>query len=61
MAAATENREDALGKDMSKKVFMDIAIGGQYVGRLIFELFDDTPLTSDNFRCLCTGERGMGR
>lgn len=40
---------------------MDISIGGQPAGRLTFELFGDTPRTSENFRCLCTGERGMGQ
>jgi len=41
---------------------MDIAIAGKPVGRLIIELFaDTTPKTAENFRCLCTGERGIGR
>ena len=38
-------------------VFMDIAIGGQNVGRLVMELFaDKTPKTAENFRVFCTGE-----
>lgn len=43
------------------KVFLDIAIGGEYIGRLVLLLFaDTTPKTCENFRCLCTGEKGVG-
>ncbi|XP_049613067.1 probable inactive peptidyl-prolyl cis-trans isomerase-like 6 [Syngnathus scovelli] len=38
-------------------VYMDIEIGGEPVGRLLFELFSDVcPKTSWNFEALCTGE-----
>ncbi|XP_061667998.1 probable inactive peptidyl-prolyl cis-trans isomerase-like 6 isoform X2 [Syngnathoides biaculeatus] len=41
-------------------VFMDIEIGEEPVGRLLFELFSDVcPRTSWNFEALCTGERGQ--
>lgn len=36
---------------------MDFAVGGEPVGRVVFELFDDTPLTSANFRALCKGDK----
>jgi len=44
------------------KVFFDIAIGGAPAGRIVFELFaDTTPKTAENFRALCTGEKGTGQ
>ncbi len=43
------------------RCFFDIAIGNQRAGRIVFELFSDiTPKTCDNFRALCTGEKGYG-
>jgi peptidylprolyl isomerase len=41
--------------------FLEISIEGEPLGRIEFELFDDVPMTSENFRCLCTGERGLGK
>ncbi|MQL36421.1 peptidylprolyl isomerase, partial [Escherichia coli] len=44
------------------KVFFDMTIGGQPAGRIVFELYaDTTPRTAENFRALCTGEKGVGR
>jgi len=43
------------------QVFMDMSIGGQQIGRLQFTLYDDVvPKTAENFRALCTGEKGFG-
>ncbi|KAL1924403.1 uncharacterized protein VTP21DRAFT_7438 [Calcarisporiella thermophila] len=44
----------------ARKVFFDVAISGKNAGRMVFKLFNETPKTSENFRALCTGEKGVG-
>ena len=42
-------------------VFFDMTVGGAPAGRIVMELFaDTTPRTAENFRALCTGEKGKG-
>jgi cyclophilin family peptidyl-prolyl cis-trans isomerase len=46
---------------MTTKCFFDIDIGGAPAGRVIMELRSDVvPRTCENFRALCTGEKGFG-
>lgn len=43
------------------RVFFDVEIDSKPIGRVIFELFADiVPRTAENFRALCTGEKGLG-
>jgi peptidyl-prolyl isomerase D len=44
------------------EVFFDISIGGSPAGTIVFKLYDEiVPRTALNFKCLCTGERGLGK
>ena len=47
---------------VSSTVFFDIEIDGTPAGRVEFGLFGNTvPKTAENFRALCTGEKGQGK
>ncbi len=43
------------------RCFLDIIIGGELEGRIVVEVYNDVvPKTAENFRALCTGEKGIG-
>ena len=52
---------EVLAPETDPRVFFDVEIGGRAAGRIEIELLAATyPKTAENFRCLCTGEKGVG-
>ena len=57
VSAATAQYLDTV----TSKVFFDVSIDGAEPERIVFGLFGDVvPKTAENFRALCTGEKGEG-
>lgn len=59
---ATESSTFTSADLVRPRVFFEIAINGKALGRITMELYSDlVPKTAENFRALCTGEKGLGK
>ena len=62
LLASSPSAEAKKTAKVTNKVYFDIEIDGESAGRITFGLFGKTvPKTVENFRALCTGEKGVGK
>lgn len=61
ISATLEKDEKPKGPKVTHKVYMDIKIGEEAIGRVVIGLFGKTvPKTAENFRQLCLSPEGEG-
>mmetsp|Transcript_11488 Transcript_11488/g.13166 ORF Transcript_11488/g.13166 Transcript_11488/m.13166 type:complete len:206 (-) Transcript_11488:166-783(-) len=60
-ATARSFSRSAAALAANPSVYFDMEVGGEDIGRITMELrADEVPKTAENFRQLCTGEKGFG-
>uniref|UniRef100_A0A8D0HIU3 Peptidyl-prolyl cis-trans isomerase n=1 Tax=Sphenodon punctatus TaxID=8508 RepID=A0A8D0HIU3_SPHPU len=60
-AAARSRGCSGAGSQQNPHVYLDVGADNQPLGRVVLELKADVvPKTAENFRALCTGEKGFG-
>lgn len=61
LLTAPATQDSALAAEKLPRCFLDITADGKPLGRIVIELRADiVPKTAENFRALCTGEKGFG-
>ena len=62
LALAQAKKSNSNLSEVTSKVYFDIEIDGKPAGRVVMGLFGKAvPKTAENFRALCTGEKGTGK
>lgn len=61
VADTDEDQAPSAKRRAKPRCYLDMTIGGDKAGRIVVELESDiVPRTAENFRALCTGEKGKG-
>ncbi|XP_017317433.2 RANBP2-like and GRIP domain-containing protein 5/6 isoform X1 [Ictalurus punctatus] len=59
--SAQSSKVMELSRQSNPEVFLTVAADGELIGKITIELFFNiVPKTAENFRALCTGEKGFG-